>query len=99
MRISRTKSSPRSGRRPRRRTAADSLLMRVANPYIGRRLGESLGHDSGPRGGEGRAETPPTAVPPLPIRRPSLTRVLMIFLFLLAPHATIHSPGGAGISA
>src|SRR5438128_684411 len=99
MRISRTKSSPRSGRRPRRRTAADSLLMRVANPYIGRSIGESVAEDSGSADVEESAETAPTAVRPMPFSRPSLTRFLMIFLFLLALYAIIDPPVGAAFAA
>src|SRR5207245_3635910 len=96
MRISRTKSRPRSGRRPRRGTAADSLLMRVANPYIGRSIGESVADDSGSADVEESAETAPTAVRPMPFSRPSLTRFLMIFLFLLALYAIIDPAVGAG---
>src|SRR5213593_5263769 len=99
MRISRTKSSPRSGRRPRRRTAADSLLMRVANPYIGRSIGESVAEDSGSADVEESAETAPTAVRPMPFSRPSLTRFLMIFLFLLALYAIIDPAVGTGFAA
>src|SRR3989449_3433424 len=99
MRISRTKSSPRSGRRPRRRTAADSLLMRVANPYIGRAIGESVAEDSGSADVEESAETAPTAVRPMPFSRPSLTRFLMIFLFLLALYAIIDPAVGTGFAA
>src|SRR5207245_8107886 len=99
MRISRTKSRPRSGRRPRRGTAADSLLMRVANPYIGRSIGESVADDSGSADVEESAETAPTAVRPMPFSRPSLTRFLMIFLFLLALYAIIDPAVGTGFAA
>src|SRR2546422_2227669 len=99
MRISRTKSSPRSGRRPRRRTAADSLLMRVANPYIGRAIGESVAEDSRSADVEESAEKAPTAVRPMPFSRPSLTPVLMIFLFLLALYPIIDPAVGAGFAA
>src|SRR2546426_5242096 len=97
MRISRTKSSPRSGRRPRRRTAADSLLMRVANPYIGRAIGEFVGEDSGSAGVEENAGKAPTAVRPMPFSPPRPTRFLMIFLFLLGLSPILHPPAGGGL--
>src|SRR2546425_8650800 len=73
--------------------------MRVANPYIGRSGGESVADDSGSADVEESAEPAPTAVRPMPFSRPSLTRFLMIFLFLLALYAIIDPPVGAAFAA
>src|SRR5881396_3048265 len=73
------------------RTPADSLpLGTVANPYIGTSIGETVADDSGSEDVEEEAETKaPTPRPPMPFSRQSLTRFLMIFLFLLALYAII----------
>ncbi len=72
--------------------------MRVANPYIGRSIGESVADDSGSADVEESTETAPLARPPAPFSRPSLTRFLMIFLFLLALYAIIDPAVGAGFA-
>src|SRR5437667_3525123 len=73
--------------------------MRVANPYIGRAIGESVADDSGSAEVEESAETVPPARPPTPFSRPSLTRFLMIFLFLLALYAIIDPAVGTGFAS
>jgi len=55
--------------------------------------------DSGSADVEEDAETAPTARPPAPFSRPSLTRFLMIFLFLLALYAIIDPAVGTGFAA
>jgi len=83
------------------RTPADSLpLGTVANPYIGTSIGETVADDSGSEDVEEEAETKaPTPRPPMPFSRQSLTRFLMIFLFLLALYAIIDQSVGTAFAA
>ena len=83
------------------RTPADSLpLGTVANPYIGTSIGETVADDSGSEDVEEEAETKAsTPRPPMPFSRESLTRFLMIFLFLLALYAIIDQSVGTAFAA
>jgi len=72
----------------------------VANPYIGTSIGEAVAEDSGSEDDdEGAEETAPPVRPALTFSRPSLTRFLMIFLFLLALYAIIDPAVGTAFAA
>jgi len=74
--------------------------MRVANPYIGRSIGESVADDSGSAAvEEATTEAAAPTRPASPFSRPSITRFLMIFLFLLALYAIIDPAVGSGFAA
>ncbi len=74
--------------------------MGVANPYIGTSIGEAVADDSGSgEADEGADETAPPVRPALSFSRPSLTRFLMIFLFLLALYAIIDPAVGTAFAA